>query len=160
MTTPLKTKPTLINNKNLKGIKFAFQVFFLQGLFPFCFYFVHLQNSQVFHREGCGVSNLFTLYKKRYSWHNIIKAISVEKTARKMELYAIKYGETTLPESWVFEGGDKEKILPITFTIFLVKSETESSSLMRGATICPVGICGTSALPPRFWHEWESHPRT
>ena len=39
-----------------------------------------------------------------------------------MELYAIKYGETTLPESWVFEGGDKEKILPITFTIFLVKS--------------------------------------
>ena len=35
MTTPLKTKPTLINNKNLKGIKLAFQVFFLRGLFPF-----------------------------------------------------------------------------------------------------------------------------
>lgn len=40
-----------------------------------------------------------------------------------MELYAIKYGETTLPESWVFEGGNKEVILPITFTIFLIKTE-------------------------------------
>lgn len=38
-----------------------------------------------------------------------------------MELYAIKYGETTLPESLVFEGGNKEVVLPISFTIFLIK---------------------------------------
>lgn len=40
-----------------------------------------------------------------------------------MELYVIKYGETTLPESWVFTGGNKEKILPITFSVFLIKQE-------------------------------------
>jgi len=40
-----------------------------------------------------------------------------------MELYAIKYGETTLPESWVFAGGDKSAILPISFTIFLVRQD-------------------------------------
>ena len=77
MTTPLKTKPTWINNKNLKGIKLAFQVFFLRGLFPFCFYFVHLQNSQVFHREGCGVSNLLPFTKSGLCGIMSLKTISV-----------------------------------------------------------------------------------
>lgn len=40
-----------------------------------------------------------------------------------MELYAIKYAETTLPENCIFLGGDSSKLLPISFSIFLIKTD-------------------------------------
>lgn len=39
-----------------------------------------------------------------------------------MNFYAIKYGVTVLPESWVFRGGKSDLNLPIALLFFLIKS--------------------------------------
>ena len=39
-----------------------------------------------------------------------------------MNFYAIKYGVTVLPESWVFRGGRSDLNLPIALLFFLIKS--------------------------------------
>ncbi len=36
------------------------------------------------------------------------------------EIIRIKYADSLLPESWVYAGGDKQKKLPIIFSVFLV----------------------------------------
>ncbi len=36
------------------------------------------------------------------------------------DIIRIKYADTLLPESWVFDGGDAHKKLPIIFSVFLV----------------------------------------
>ena len=40
-----------------------------------------------------------------------------------MEIIPIEYGESVLPESMIFEGGDKNKTRDIVFKIYLIKAE-------------------------------------
>ena len=41
-----------------------------------------------------------------------------------LRLTVLKYGDTVFGENYIFSGGDKEKLLPITFCFFLIESET------------------------------------
>lgn len=41
-------------------------------------------------------------------------------------VYCIKYAESVLPESMVFDGGKKEKNIPISFAIYLIKGENRN----------------------------------
>ena len=37
----------------------------------------------------------------------------------------IKYADSWIPESWVFEGGDEVKMVPIVLSVFLIKKRRE-----------------------------------
>ncbi len=50
---------------------------------------------------------------------------------------ALKYGESTLPESWVFPGGDVEKKLPISFTVYLIETENRRILIDAGCDTMP-----------------------
>lgn len=39
-----------------------------------------------------------------------------------MKLIPVKYAESALPESWIFENGDKDKTQPIIFMVFVIKT--------------------------------------
>lgn len=54
-----------------------------------------------------------------------------------MTLTAIKYGETTLPESWVFSGGDPEKKLPIALLYFLIRANGRNILIDAGCDDMP-----------------------
>ena len=36
------------------------------------------------------------------------------------EILQIKYGDTTIPESWIFKGGKEEVKVPIILSFFLI----------------------------------------
>ena len=38
------------------------------------------------------------------------------------DIIRIKYADSWIPESWVFEGGDEVKMVPIVLSIFLIKN--------------------------------------
>ena len=40
-----------------------------------------------------------------------------------VKLTVVKYGDTVFGENYIFEGGDKSKLLPITFCIYLLETE-------------------------------------
>ena len=52
-------------------------------------------------------------------------------------LTALKYAESTLPESWVFSDGDGEKRMPISFTVYLIKTETRLILVDAGCDTMP-----------------------
>lgn len=43
-----------------------------------------------------------------------------------MRIVALKYGETVLGEDYIFRGGSKEVVLPISFTIYLIQTENKN----------------------------------
>ena len=45
----------------------------------------------------------------------------MENNKPNLSLYCLKYGQSSLPESMVFVGGDKEKTIPISFCIYLIR---------------------------------------
>ena len=53
------------------------------------------------------------------------------------EIIRIKYADTTLPESWIFEGGDSLKEVPIIFSIFLVKTDSKNILVDAGCETMP-----------------------
>ena len=52
-------------------------------------------------------------------------------------LFALKYGESTIPESWAFLGGDAEKRIPISFTVYLIETETRKILVDAGCDTMP-----------------------
>lgn len=54
-----------------------------------------------------------------------------------LSVYSIKYAESTLPESMVFDGGNKEKFLPISFTFYLIKTEDKRILVDAGCNTMP-----------------------
>lgn len=38
-----------------------------------------------------------------------------------LQVYCLKYAESVLEENWIFEGGNKEKEIPISFCIYLIQ---------------------------------------
>ncbi|MBR5868102.1 MAG: MBL fold metallo-hydrolase [Clostridia bacterium] len=49
----------------------------------------------------------------------------------------IRYGDTTIPESWIFAGGDPEKAIPIFFSCFLVLTDTKKILVDAGCETMP-----------------------
>ena len=52
-------------------------------------------------------------------------------------LTACKYAESTLSESLVFEGGDKDKSLPISFTVYLIEADDKKILVDAGCDTMP-----------------------
>ena len=52
-------------------------------------------------------------------------------------VYCLKYAESELPESMVFDGGNKNKILPISFVIYLIKSGDRNILVDAGCNTMP-----------------------
>lgn len=53
------------------------------------------------------------------------------------EILRIQYAESTLPECWVFSGGDRGKKVPIVFSIFLVCTECKKVLIDAGCETMP-----------------------
>lgn len=49
----------------------------------------------------------------------------------------IQYAESTLPESWIFDGGKKEKRIPIVFSVFLICTENKKILVDAGCETMP-----------------------
>ncbi len=43
-----------------------------------------------------------------------------------MKIVALKYGESVFGENYIFKGGNKDKCLPISFTIYLIQTESKN----------------------------------
>lgn len=43
-----------------------------------------------------------------------------------MEISRVCYAQSTLPESWIFDGGDENKAVPILFSVFVVRTATRT----------------------------------
>lgn len=43
-----------------------------------------------------------------------------------MKIVALKYGEFVFGENYIFKGGNKDKCLPISFTIYLIQTENKN----------------------------------
>ena len=52
-------------------------------------------------------------------------------------LIALKYGESTIPESWAYLGGDAERKLPISFTVYLIETEAHKILVDAGCDTMP-----------------------
>ena len=53
------------------------------------------------------------------------------------DIVRIQYAESTLPESWVFNGGEKGKKVPIIFSVFLVCTENKKILIDAGCETMP-----------------------
>lgn len=53
------------------------------------------------------------------------------------EVKRVIYGRTTLPESWVFAGGDRETKLPIILSVFLIVTERKRILVDAGCETMP-----------------------
>lgn len=49
------------------------------------------------------------------------------------EIKRIKYGDTAIPESWIFEGGEKNKNVPIILSFFLIITENRKILIDTGS---------------------------
>ena len=54
-----------------------------------------------------------------------------------MEIIPVKYGESVLPESMIFQNGAKDKLYPITFIIYLIKSGSRLILVDAGCKTMP-----------------------
>ena len=54
-----------------------------------------------------------------------------------LSIFCIKYAESTLPESMVFLGGNKNKSLPISFAVYLIKSGDRNILVDAGCYTMP-----------------------
>lgn len=54
-----------------------------------------------------------------------------------LSLYCLKYAESFLPENMVFDGGDKEKKIPISFAAYLIQTETANILVDPGCDSLP-----------------------
>lgn len=43
-----------------------------------------------------------------------------------MKITALKYGESVFEENYIFKGGNKDKLLPISFVIYLIQTERKN----------------------------------
>lgn len=55
----------------------------------------------------------------------------------KLSAYCLKYGQSTLPLSMVFMGGEKEKTIPISFCTYLIRSGNRNILIDAGCDTMP-----------------------
>ncbi len=53
------------------------------------------------------------------------------------EIRRIKHGDTFIPESWIFTGGDKGKSIPIILSVFLIKTDNKLILIDAGCETMP-----------------------
>jgi len=53
------------------------------------------------------------------------------------EILRIQYAESTLPESWIFDGGKREIKVPIVFSVFLICTERKKILVDAGCETMP-----------------------
>ena len=53
------------------------------------------------------------------------------------DIIRIKYADSWIPESWVFEGGDEVKMVPIVLSIFLIKNGERKILVDAGCETMP-----------------------
>ena len=66
-----------------------------------------------------------------------------------LNLYCLKYAQSVLPESMALYGGAKEKEIPISFAIFLIKSKNKNILVDAGCDTMP-GFVMKSFYSPAF----------
>ena len=54
-----------------------------------------------------------------------------------LSLYCLKYAESVLPENMVFIDGSKEKTIPISFAVYLIKSGNRNILVDAGCDTMP-----------------------
>lgn len=54
-----------------------------------------------------------------------------------IKITPVRYGETDLPESWIFRGGDPERRRPISLTVFLVETSDRKILVDAGCDTMP-----------------------
>lgn len=59
------------------------------------------------------------------------------KLKQSVSLYCLKYAESVLPENMVFLDGAKEKVIPISFAIYLIKTEDKNILVDAGCDTMP-----------------------
>lgn len=55
----------------------------------------------------------------------------------KLSLYCLKYAESVLPESMVFDGGNSKRLLPISFSIYLIRCDDKNILVDSGCDTMP-----------------------
>lgn len=63
------------------------------------------------------------------------------------EIIPVDYGKTTIPESMVYDGGDKTKIQPIVLRVYLIKTENKLILVDAGCVTMP-GFTVTEFIGP------------
>ena len=66
-----------------------------------------------------------------------------------LNLYCLRYAQSVLPESMALYGGAKEKVIPISFAIFLIKSKNKNILVDAGCDTMP-GFVMKSFYSPAF----------
>jgi len=56
---------------------------------------------------------------------------------KSLSLYCLKYAESVLPESMAFSGASKEKVIPISFAVYLIKTEDKNILVDVGCNTMP-----------------------
>ena len=54
-----------------------------------------------------------------------------------LSLYCLKYAESNLPESMIFDGGSSDKRIPISFAIYLIKTDKRKILVDAGCNTMP-----------------------
>lgn len=54
-----------------------------------------------------------------------------------ISLYSLKYAESVLPESMALYGGSKEKVIPISFAVYLIKTKDKNILVDAGCDTMP-----------------------
>jgi len=53
------------------------------------------------------------------------------------KLQRVTFGRTTIPESWIFRGGQQEKAVPIILSVFLIETESRKILVDAGCNTMP-----------------------
>lgn len=64
-----------------------------------------------------------------------------------IDIIPIDYGKSVLPESWIFENGAENKLLPIVFRVYLIKTENRLILADAGCETMP-GFVMTDFIGP------------
>ena len=56
---------------------------------------------------------------------------------KSLSLYSLKYAESVLPESMALCGGSKEKVIPISFAVYLIKTKDKNILVDAGCDTMP-----------------------
>ena len=63
--------------------------------------------------------------------------LNCDMLTKSLSLYCLKYAESVLPESMAFCGGSKEKVIPISFAVYLIKTKDKNILVDAGCDTMP-----------------------
>lgn len=68
---------------------------------------------------------------------------------KSLSLYCLKYAESVLPENMAYFGGSKEKVIPISFAVYLIKTKDKNILVDAGCDTMP-GFLMKNFYSPAF----------